>query len=101
MIIVCGLPFFFPHYSFVLFELVVDIALTPVKTFDDYSAFLPRHNKFKQGHLHDPFMNADEVRKKLDGIRGHLVWMPLDFLRDAEMAEKGLQVNAYTESIYT
>lgn len=72
-----------------------------VKTFDDYSAFLPRHNKFKQGHLHDPFMPAEEVRQKLDQIKGHLVWMPLEFLKDAEMAEKGLQVNAYTESIYT
>jgi len=72
-----------------------------VKTFDDYKAFLPKHNKFKQGHLHDPFMPGEEVRQKLDQIKGHLVWMPLDFLRDAEMAEKGMQVNAYTESIYT
>lgn len=72
-----------------------------VKTFDDYEAFLPRHKKFKQGHLHDPFMPADEVRQKLDQIKGHLVWMQLDFLCDAPMAEKGLQVNAYTESIYT
>ena len=46
-------------------------------------------------------MPAQEVRDKLDQIKGHLVWMPLEFLRDAEMAEKGLQVNAYTESIYT
>lgn len=46
-------------------------------------------------------MPATEVRQKLDQIKGHLVWMPLDFLRDAEMAEKGMQVNAYTESIYT
>jgi phospholipase D1/2 len=27
--------------------------------------------------------------------------MPLKFLRDAEMAEKGLQVNQFTESVYT
>ena len=72
-----------------------------VKTFDDYQSFLPKHNKFKQGHLHDPFMPGQEVRQKLDQIKGHLVWMPLDFLRDAPMAEKGMQVNAYTESIYT
>lgn len=75
--------------------------LTTVKTFDDYEAFLPRHKHFKQGHLHDPFMPAEEVRQKLDQIKGHLVWMPLDFLKDAEMAEKGLALNAYTESIYT
>jgi len=42
-----------------------------------------------------------EIREKLDQIKGHLVWMPLDFLRDAPMAEKGLQVNSFTESIYT
>ena len=74
---------------------------TAVKTFEDYESFLPKHSKFKQGHLHDPFMPAQEVREKLDQIKGHLVWMPLDFLKDAEMAEKGMQVNAYTESIYT
>ena len=73
----------------------------PVKTFADYQSFLPKHSKFKQGHLHDPYMPAIEVRQKLDQIQGHLVWMPLEFLRDAEMAEKGLQINAYTESIYT
>ncbi|MCJ1278794.1 hypothetical protein MMC21_006612 [Puttea exsequens] len=72
-----------------------------IKTFDDYESFLPKHSKYKQGHLHDPFMPVDEVKRKLDQIRGHLVWMPLDFLKDAEMAEKGMQVNAYTESIYT
>lgn len=37
----------------------------------------------------------------LDRIRGHLVLMPMDFLKDAEMAEPGLQVNSWTESIYT
>jgi len=46
-------------------------------------------------------MPVKEVREKLDQIKGHLVWMPLDFLKDAEMAEKGLQMNQYTESIYT
>ncbi|KAI9696723.1 MAG: hypothetical protein M1836_005085 [Candelina mexicana] len=71
-----------------------------IKTFDDYQAFLPKNN-IKQGHLQDPYMPVQEVRQKLDQIKGHLVWMPLEFLKDAEMAEKGLQVNAYTESIYT
>ena len=57
----------------------------------------------KQGHL---FVKRDEmslqdVKKQLDQIRGHLVWMPLDFLCDAEMAEKGMTLNEYTESIYT
>ncbi|KZF23346.1 phospholipase D/nuclease [Xylona heveae TC161] len=71
-----------------------------IKTFDDYQNFLPKNNR-KEGHLYDPYMPVADVRRNLDQIKGHLVWMPLDFLKDAEMAEKGLQVNAYTESIYT
>lgn len=55
----------------------------------------------KQGHLYDMYQPVADVKRNLDKIKGHLVWMPLDFLCDAEMAEKGLQINAYTESIYT
>ena len=69
---------------------ILILPLPLVKTFADYASFLPKHDKFKQGHLHDPFMPAEEVRQKLDQIKGHLVWMPLDFLKDAEMAEKGM-----------
>lgn len=70
-----------------------------IKTFDDYDAFVPRGAR--QGHLFDPYMPAAEVREKLDRIKGHLVWLPLDFLCDAEMAEPGLAVNQITEvSIY-
>lgn len=46
-------------------------------------------------------MPPQDCRDKLDQIKGHLVWMPMEFLRDAEMAEKGLQVNSWTESVYT
>jgi phospholipase D1/2 len=66
-----------------------------IKTFDEYDAFVPRGAR--QGHLFDPYMPAAEVRQKLDRIKGHLVWLPLDFLRDAEMAEPGLAVNQITE----
>ncbi|KAI1612833.1 phospholipase D [Exophiala viscosa] len=71
-----------------------------IKTWKDYDEFAPRHANFKQGHLHDPHMPADLVRKELDKIRGHLVWMPLDFLCNENMAERGLQINSYTESVY-
>ena len=94
-------PLFSPLPSAPINEAYLILFLNTVKTFADYQSFIPKHDKFKQGHLHDPFMPAQEVRQKLDEIKGHLVWMPLDFLKDAEMAEKGLQVNAYTESIYT
>ena len=67
-----------------------------IKTWQDYDDFAPRKS-VKQGHLHDPHMPHDLVRKELDKIRGHLVWMPLDFLSNEEMAEKGLKVNSFTE----
>lgn len=67
-----------------------------IKTWADYDSFAPRKS-IKQGHLHDPHMPAEMIRKELDKIRGHLVWMPLDFLCEEEMAERGLQVNSYTE----
>ncbi|KXG52463.1 Phospholipase D/Transphosphatidylase [Penicillium griseofulvum] len=71
-----------------------------IKTFEDYDNFRPR-GTHKEGHLFDPYMPAKDVREKLDSIKGHLVWLPLDFLCDAEMAEPGLAVNQITESIYT
>lgn len=46
-------------------------------------------------------MPPDHAREMLDKVKGHLVWMPLSFLEDAPMAEKGLQVNSWTESVYT
>lgn len=72
-----------------------------VKTFEDYDKFLGAKGSRKAGHLFDMFQPVDVVRQELDKIKGHLVWMPLDFLCDAPMAEAGLQVNSYTESIYT
>lgn len=70
-----------------------------VKTFEDYDRFLPPKG-VKSGHVFDMFLPPEDARAKLDQIKGHLVWMPLDFLKDAEMAEKGLQVNQWTESVY-
>jgi phospholipase D1/2 len=79
-------------------KLTTGIAL--VKSFDDYNIYLPPKG-VKAGHIYDRMIPPDEIRAKLDRIKGHLVWMPLDFLKDAAMAEKGLQVNQFTESVYT
>ena len=68
-----------------------------IKTWKDYDEFCPRDENFKQGHLHDQSMPVQQVRAELDKVRGHLVWMALDFLCNEELAERGLQVNAYTE----
>jgi phospholipase D1/2 len=96
--------------------------LAAVKTFDDYDKFLPPKG-IRSGHIYDRMIPPQEIRQKLDQIKGHLVWMPLEFLKDAPMAETGmlhlnsrlyitflwyvtngktgLQVNSWTESIYT
>lgn len=66
-----------------------------ILTFEDYDHFVPKG--IKQGHLFDPYQPIQDTREKLDKIKGHLVWMPLDFLKDANMAEPGLQVNQITE----
>lgn len=71
-----------------------------VKTFEDYNTFLPPKG-VKAGHVFDRFLPPEDVRSKLEQIQGHLVWMPLDFLKDVNMAETGLQVNQFTESVYT
>jgi phospholipase D1/2 len=75
-----------------------------VRNFEAYDSFTPNLKKdkeHKQGHIYDKSMKPEHIKKQLDRVKGHLVWMPLDFLCEAEMAEKGLQVNAYTESVYT
>lgn len=72
-----------------------------VKTFEEYDKFLGKKGDRKAGHLFDAYQPVDNVRQELDKIKGHIVWMPLDFLCDAPMAEKGLQVNQFTESVYT
>ncbi|KAF2659568.1 phospholipase D/nuclease [Lophiostoma macrostomum CBS 122681] len=75
-----------------------------ILTYEDYDSFTPNpknDKEHKQGHLWVKDMSAADVRKELDKIRGHLVWMPLKFLENAELAERGLQVNAWTESVYT
>ncbi|KAK7422232.1 hypothetical protein QQX98_001755 [Neonectria punicea] len=71
-----------------------------IKTFEDYDRFLPPKG-IKAGHIFDQFMPPEDARNKLNKIRGHLVWFPLEFLRDADMAERGMQVNSWTETLYT
>lgn len=73
---------------------------TAVHNFEEYDKFLPPKAN-KQGHIFDKSIPAEEIKKKLDEVKGHLVWMPMDFLKDAEMAEPGLSLNQWTESIYT
>ncbi|KXX82091.1 Phospholipase D1 [Madurella mycetomatis] len=71
-----------------------------VKTFEEYNWYMPAKG-VSAGHIFDRMIPPEEVRQKMDKVKGHLVWMPLEFLREANMAEKGLQVNQWTESVYT
>lgn len=66
-----------------------------IKNFEDYDAFMP--HGVKAGHLFNVHQPVQYIRECLDKIQGHLVWMPLRFLEDAEMAEPGLAVNQITE----
>ncbi len=93
---------FLPSFPFLLSSSLpfINTNKTPVKNFEDYNKFLPPKGT-KAGHIFDKMIPPKEIRAKLDQIKGHLVWMPLDFLKDAEMAEGGIAVNAWTESIYT
>ncbi|KAF2213352.1 hypothetical protein CERZMDRAFT_97009 [Cercospora zeae-maydis SCOH1-5] len=72
-----------------------------VKNFEDYDRFLGAKGSRKAGHIYDQFQPVEVARQELDKIKGHIVWMPLRFLEEAELAERGLQVNSMTESIYT
>jgi phospholipase D1/2 len=75
-----------------------------IKTFDDYKKFLDSKSGGgrKHGHLYDHEDLTDaQIKEQLGRIRGHLVWMPLDFLDDAEMAERGFGLNSLTDSLYT
>lgn len=71
-----------------------------ITTWSEYDAFLPRGEAAKHGHLIQG-VDAEQARRRLCEVRGHLVWMPLGFLREEVMEEKGVGVNAWTESIYT
>ncbi|KFY18822.1 hypothetical protein V491_04688 [Pseudogymnoascus sp. VKM F-3775] len=73
-----------------------------VKTFEEYEDYLPPKGH-RAGHIFDKQRAAAEIRGQLDTVKGHLVWMPLDFLKDVDLAEKnaGMAVNQWTESIYT
>ncbi|PGH23978.1 hypothetical protein AJ80_02040 [Polytolypa hystricis UAMH7299] len=70
-----------------------------ITTFEEYDEFMPAKGpRCKLGHLQDPFIPVEEVKAKLDKVKGHLVSMPLGFLREEKtLAEQGLSVNQFTE----
>ncbi|KAK8151871.1 hypothetical protein BKA80DRAFT_305489 [Phyllosticta citrichinensis] len=64
------------------------------------------HRRYKRGHVvAENFAPGEEgarqVKEILSRVRGMLVEMPLLFLKDEDVAEEGLSLNAFTETIYT
>jgi phospholipase D1/2 len=63
-------------------------------------------SKYKWGHVvAEKFSSGDqgasEVKEELAKIKGTLVGMPLLFLKDEDIAQEGVGLNAFTEEIYT
>jgi hypothetical protein len=100
MVIFSHLNSYFPILLLFSLPPYMRLLTLAVKNFEDYDKFLPPKGT-KAGHIYDKMIPPKEIRAKLDDIKGHLVWMPLEFLKDAAMAEIGLQINQFTESIYT
>lgn len=62
--------------------------------------------RYKRGHvISENFAPGEEgarqVKEILSRVRGMLVEMPLLFLKDEDVAKNGVQLNAFTEEVYT
>lgn len=62
-----------------LFRCVPDDTVT---TFTKHRQFLP---SVPHGHVADPSLSEQDIRKKLANIQGHLVEFPTDYLKDENM----------------
>lgn len=73
-----------------------------VTTWDEYHKFYPDPEKIELGHVHDPNMSVDEVRRHLNNIRGHLVEFPMDFLSCEDLQGQSIPfVSASVQHLYT
>ncbi|KAI9490490.1 hypothetical protein BDB00DRAFT_837407 [Zychaea mexicana] len=53
-----------------------------VRNFDEHRKFVPDANQVAYGHVADPERTAEDIQQTLDGVRGHLVEFPVDYLKD-------------------
>ncbi|GEM06560.1 phospholipase D [Rhodotorula toruloides] len=70
-----------------------------VETWAQYKAFVPQH-PIKPGHVAGLDTPVSEIKAKLSQVRGRIVPMRLNFLRDAKMFETDASVNPITMAIY-
>ncbi|GAA6031278.1 hypothetical protein NBRC10512_003294 [Rhodotorula toruloides] len=64
-----------------------------------YKAFVPQH-PIKPGHVASLDIPVSEIKSKLSQVRGRIVPMPLNFLKDAKVFETDASVNPVTMAIY-
>ncbi|KAG1152416.1 hypothetical protein G6F37_000260 [Rhizopus arrhizus] len=82
-----------------VFHCVPDDTIT---NWEEYHAFYPDPEKINLGHVQDPNMTVDEIRKHLDTIRGHLVEFPTKFLCYEDLQGDSIPVvGAAVQELYT
>ncbi|GAA6062083.1 hypothetical protein JCM10212_006506 [Sporobolomyces blumeae] len=66
-----------------------------IETWAQYKEYVPKR-PVKVGHVARPDMSVEYVKEQLDQVRGHLVTMPLDFLKKERLIEFDASVNPLT-----
>ncbi|KAI7906737.1 uncharacterized protein BX663DRAFT_497470 [Cokeromyces recurvatus] len=73
-----------------------------IVTWKEYHAFYPDPAKIELGHVHDPDMSLEEIKKHLSKIRGHLVEFPTKFLCCEDLQSESIPVVGSTmQELYT
>jgi phospholipase D1/2 len=64
-----------------------------VRTFQQYDAFV---TGTKIGHVADYSIKLSTITNALSSVRGHIVRMPLNYMKDAKLETSSLEVNELT-----
>jgi phospholipase D1/2 len=60
-----------------------------IRTWEEYNNYLKPRSGFSKGHVTNQKLSANEVKKELSKIRGHLVDMPVNFLSVSQVPLDG------------
>ncbi|KAI9487461.1 MAG: hypothetical protein EXX96DRAFT_553340 [Benjaminiella poitrasii] len=73
-----------------------------IVTWKEYHEFYPDPAKIELGHVHDPNMKLEDIKKHLSTIRGHLVEFPTKFLSFEDLQNESIPiVGAAMQELYT
>jgi hypothetical protein len=61
-----------------------------VHTYEQHRKFIPDPQKVKYGHVADPNLTEEEICEQLEGVKGHLVLFPKDYLKDENLLTGGI-----------